>query len=208
MPVLASRRNQPMAGVEEDPQRAAVAPRRHPAVDEPLAACRLAVVVGLGIERPQLAAGGRVEGGHPVVRRAHVEHAVNHERRVLERAGKRAELRERLLAGLPFPRHAQPRHVLARDRREGRVLAAARVTAVPGPVVAGLPRSDAGRREAEDGHGCGRGEPPREPCAHPWRHHDSRKPSWPWRGMLDAVGCPNRAVVAAAVALNCVLKAV
>ncbi len=164
---LGIERNQAMAGVEEDAQGALVAPRRHAAMDEPLAAGRLTVVVGLRVEGPDLASGGRLEGNHAVVGRAHVEHAVDHERGVLERTGKRAQLLVRLLAGLPLPGHAQPRDVIAVDLRQRRVLPAAWIAAVDRPVAGRLLRSDPGRvRRHEQRHDRG-GSPGPHRCLSP-----------------------------------------
>ena len=76
-------------------------------MNEARAVWRLPVLERLGIVAPQLAAVARVERNDAVVRRAHIEHVIDHQRRVLERAGLRAEFRQRAFVRLPRPRDLQ-----------------------------------------------------------------------------------------------------
>ena len=93
------------------PQLAVVAPRGEAAVHEAGAVRRLSIGVGARIERPLLPPRLRVERDDAVVRRRHVQDVVDHQRRVLEVAGPRAELLERLVLGPPFPGRDQARDI-------------------------------------------------------------------------------------------------
>ena len=183
--------DQAMPGVQEDAQGAAVAPGSDAAMDEALAAGRLARLVRLRIERPELLAGRRLERDHAVVRRAHVEHAVDHQRRVLERARKGAELLLGFLAGLPLPGHLELRDVLAGDAGQRRVLPAAGIAAVDRPLTRLLAGAQAGNRRGDrdrgrsDDHAGPRhprattthGSPP-GPASRCWRWRAGRTAPW------------------------------
>jgi hypothetical protein len=107
-------RDQAIAAVDEDPQRVAVAPGGDAAMHEALPAGRLPIVVGLRVVLPQLAPGRGIERNNAVVRRADVEHAVDHQRRCLKRARERAQILEGLLAGFPLPRDLESRVTFSR----------------------------------------------------------------------------------------------
>src|SRR5205823_13410553 len=86
--------DQVIAAINKDAQlvaRRAVAPRGDAAVDEAGAVRRLAILVRFWIVAPQLGAGVGVRPDDAVIRRAEVEHVVDHDRRRLEIAGARAE---------------------------------------------------------------------------------------------------------------------
>jgi hypothetical protein len=147
--------DQVVAAVHEDSQPVAIAPRGDAAVHEALPACRRAIFVGFRIVRPQLAARFGIERDDAVVRRAEIQHVVDHDRRVLERAGRRAELLQWRFAGFPRPRRLQPADVLAGDLRERRILHPALIVPVGWPfnqlrrLLAG-----AGQRQAGHTHQC------------------------------------------------------
>ncbi len=134
---------QAIAAVDENPQRTAgraVSPGGHAAVHETGAVGRLAVFVRLGIERPPLSAGVGIQGDDPVVRRAEVQHVIDHQRRRLKIARPRAEFGEYLLARRPFPRDAQARDVRTVNVGQGRKLRAGLVAAVIRPIVRAMVR--------------------------------------------------------------------
>ena len=136
-----------IARVEQHAQLVAVlrvTPKRRRAVLEP-GAGNAAERHGSTVETPQLPAGLRVERRGVVVGRRDVEHAVDHQRLVLEPVGRRPVLLERLLAVLPLPGDREPRDVLRRDVVGGRVLAARRIAAVGEPLH--LPGLASRRRE-------------------------------------------------------------
>ena len=124
--------------VHEDAQPVAVAPGGDAAMDETLPARRRAFFVGLGIEHPQLAACLRVERRYAVVRRAHVQHVIDHERRVLEGPWRRAELGHRHFPGLPFPGNRQAPNGFPADLGERRVLGSGLIPAIDRPLVRAL----------------------------------------------------------------------
>jgi len=134
LPRLRVEADEVIAAVDEDAELVAVLPRGDAAMDESLPARHRPLFVGLRVVGPQLAPRFRVECDHAVVRRAQVDDVVDHDRRVLERARRRLELRQRLLAGLPFPGELEPRDVLLVDLRQRRVLHAALVAAVVRPL--------------------------------------------------------------------------
>ena len=106
---------------------------------ESRAVARLAVCFpGLRVERPQLAARARVECDDAVERRGEEQRVVNGERCCLEQAGARGFLplagADALLVRLPNEGRLEARHVVAVDVSERRVLEAARVVAVVGPI--------------------------------------------------------------------------
>ena len=135
--------DQAIPRVEEDAQLSAtcpersrgVAPRGHAAVRKPLAVWRLPVFVGLRIVAPQLLARRRLDRGDDVVGRADVEDAVDHQRRVLKRAGPRAELRQRLVAGHPLPGDLQLADIRRRDLVERGVVRRRQVARVMRPLA-------------------------------------------------------------------------
>jgi len=134
---LRVQRDEAVARVEEDADVVPVPPCGDSAVDEALSARRLAVLVGFRVVAPQLAPGLGLESGHLVVGCAHIEHAVDHQRRVLERAGPRAVLLEGNLVGRPLPRHAETAHVGGRDLVQRRVVGGSGVGGVDRPATAG-----------------------------------------------------------------------
>ena len=147
--------DQVIAAVDEDAQLVAVggvAPRRDAAVHEAGAVGRLAVLVGLRIERPQLGAGLGVQRDDAVVRRAEVQHVVDHQRRRLEVAGARAERGRAPSRRRPFPRDAEPRDRRRVDVGQRRVLHPALIAAVERPVLLGdgAARLQAGRFQPLD----------------------------------------------------------
>ena len=89
---------------------------------------------GPAVEAPQLSTGFSVERGGVVVRRRDVEHAVDHQRLVLESIRHRAVLFDRLFSVPPLPRDLQALHVPRGDVVERRVIAVGRITAVGGPL--------------------------------------------------------------------------
>ena len=100
-----------VAGVQQHAQLVAVlrvAPERRRAMLES-GAGNPAELHGPAVEAPQLLAGLRVERRGVVVGRRDVEHAIDHQRLVLEPVGRRPVLLQRLLAVLPLPGNRQPR---------------------------------------------------------------------------------------------------
>ena len=167
--------DQAVAAVDEDPERVAcrmVAPRCHAAVHEATAVGRLTVLVCFGIERPALRAGIGVQRDDAIVRRAEVQHVVDHQRRRLKFARTGAERRERLLARGPLPRDRETRDGGGVDVGQRRVLRAAGVAAVERPILFGgavrlrrLNAAVADGRDGGDGHDrgdCTCGEPRRK----------------------------------------------
>ena len=135
-------------------------------------------LVRLTVEAPQLLAGLGVERRDAVVRRRHVEHAVDHERRGLEVARHGAVLLDRRFPVLPFPRLLQAADVRQVDVGQRGVFRAALVAAVVPPFdLAGLvlrPRREHGHRGGDD-----RSDYEQRACAH---HAGKRRP---YRGFRD-----------------------
>jgi len=99
--------DQPIARVQENAQRAAVAPRGDAAMHESLSARDRPVLVRFRIVGPQLPARHGIEGDDAVVGRAEIQHVLDHDRRHLERARSDVEIRQRALTGPPRPRGLQ-----------------------------------------------------------------------------------------------------
>src|SRR5687767_5111400 len=102
---------------------------------EALSVWRLAVFVGFRVVAPQLLTRRRVERRNLVVRRAQVEHVVDHERRILKRAGARAELWQDPLVGLPLPRDGEPRDIGSGDLIEWRIVRGGLVGGIVLPLL-------------------------------------------------------------------------
>src|SRR6185503_18253336 len=97
-------REQTMTAVEEQAHLIAIAPDRGAAQLPAAARQYLTELVGGAIEPPPLLAGLRIERGDAVVRRRHVQRAVDHQRRRLELTRHRVVFLERRLPVLPLPR--------------------------------------------------------------------------------------------------------
>lgn len=137
LPGLGVEANQPVARVEEEPQLPAVAPGRKAAMHEPGAVGRRPVRVRPRVKRPLLLPRLGVERDDAVVLRRDIQHVIDHQRRVLEVTGARAELLDRLVLGPPFPGRDQARDVRAVDVGQRRELRAAGVAAVHRPFLHG-----------------------------------------------------------------------
>ena len=119
---LRIQREEPMPAVQEEPHpAAAITPERGPAQLPSAAGQERTELLGLAVEPPLLLAGFGIDGGDVVVRRRHVQHAVDHERRALEEAGRR-----RRFPVLPLPGHLQ-----AAARSPGRYRSAASTSCRP-----------------------------------------------------------------------------
>ena len=130
---LGIERDQVGAAVHDNAElpRLRIAPRSDAAMDEAGAVGDLAVDVGFRVVGPFLMAGGGVEGDHAVVRRADVHDSVDHQRSGFEHSGSGFVLRERDLAGFPFPCGLQVRDVGFVDEGERGVVG------LPGVLCAG-----------------------------------------------------------------------
>ena len=104
-------------------------------MDEAGAVGNLAVLVCLGIVRPDFVAGFGVERDYTVVGSAHVEDAIDHERGGFEYARRGFEIGERGLASPPFPCELELADVAASDLGERGVVGFTGVAAILGPVL-------------------------------------------------------------------------
>jgi hypothetical protein len=153
------KRDEPRPAVHEDPELAAVAPRRHPAMNEARAIRRLTGLIGMRVVTPLLGARLGVERRDAVKGRAHVEHVVDHERGVFEGSRPRAGGGlDPLVAGLPFPGKPDAGEVAAVDVGERRVMGRRRIGGIDRPVLARRRRRPQRAAKERDGQDAERQE--------------------------------------------------
>jgi hypothetical protein len=103
------------AGQDDSQGAVLVAPRCHTAMNEAGAIGRLSILEWLGIVSPDRCATSWIERNDSVVRRADIEHVIDHQGRRLKGPWFGAELLQRRLLGAPCPCDAESGHIGPRD---------------------------------------------------------------------------------------------